>query len=283
MEPGVASIVRCGRAWGGLLRGRHGEGQSLRRRRRFRRAGGDDPVRRHGRRARADLLPRMKARRDYMTPAWWWSAGRSTTSSRGSCAAAWVGSVVWGSRLMKKVRRRAALALFARNGERRCRCENGTTHYDPDHHATNDLFLDADRQLQLRVIRASRPEHSIGAQRAKKRHIAAKLLLLRPGKDVSTSVRLGWSRVLPRRASPAADGVGRQRCRTEQARDGARRGLSAKGSPAASTSPCRNTCQRGRAFRSVIRLGGDVSGYRRHGRITRSFFDTTAPLLRRDG
>jgi cyclopropane-fatty-acyl-phospholipid synthase len=96
------------------------------------------------------------------------------------------GRGVFGSRLMKKLRR-AALKLFARNGERRAR-ENVHHHYDLDHRLY-DLFLDADRQYSCAYF--ERPGQSLDeAQLAKKRHITAKLLV-EPGQSV-LDIGCGW-------------------------------------------------------------------------------------------
>ncbi|WP_349369809.1 cyclopropane-fatty-acyl-phospholipid synthase family protein [Salinarimonas sp.] len=96
------------------------------------------------------------------------------------------GRGVFGSRLMKKLRR-AALALFSRNGERRAR-ENVHHHYDLDHRLY-DLFLDVDRQYSCAYF--ARPDMTLDeAQQAKKRHVAAKLLV-EPGQSV-LDIGCGW-------------------------------------------------------------------------------------------
>ncbi|MGP9819071.1 class I SAM-dependent methyltransferase [Salinarimonas sp. NSM] len=96
------------------------------------------------------------------------------------------GRGVWGTRLVRRLRR-AVLALFARNGERRARA-NVHHHYDLDHRLY-DLFLDADRQYSCAYF--ERPGQSLDeAQLAKKRHLTAKLLV-DPGHEV-LDIGCGW-------------------------------------------------------------------------------------------
>ncbi|GGK31664.1 SAM-dependent methyltransferase [Salinarimonas ramus] len=96
------------------------------------------------------------------------------------------GRGVWGSRLMRKLRR-AALAVFARNDERRARA-NVAHHYDLDHRLY-DLFLDADRQYSCAYFETPRTNLE-EAQLAKKRHVTAKLLV-EPGHEV-LDIGCGW-------------------------------------------------------------------------------------------
>ncbi|MGJ3262195.1 MAG: class I SAM-dependent methyltransferase [Salinarimonas sp.] len=96
------------------------------------------------------------------------------------------GRGVYGSRMMRTLRR-GMLRLFARNGERRARA-NVAHHYDLDHRFY-DLFLDADRQYSCAYF--ENPDDGLEeAQRAKKRHIAAKLLV-EPGHEV-LDIGCGW-------------------------------------------------------------------------------------------
>jgi cyclopropane-fatty-acyl-phospholipid synthase len=100
--------------------------------------------------------------------------------------------------------RRAARRLAPRNNPRRAQ-RNVTRHYDLDGRLY-DLFLDADRQYSCAYFET--PEASLEeAQAAKRRHIAAKLLV-RPGSRV-LDIGCGWGGLC--RYLVAVAGAGRAR------------------------------------------------------------------------
>lgn len=184
------------------------------------------------------------------------------------------GRGVYGSRLMKTIRR-GALALFARNGERRARA-NVAHHYDLDHRLY-DLFLDADRQYSCAYF--ERPGQSLDeAQRAKERHIAAKLLL-EPGQEV-LDIGCGWGGLALYLAGVAGAGrvtgitLSTEQHETARAR-AERDGLANRVDIA--LQDYRNV--RG-DFDRIVSVGMFEHVGRAH---YQDFFDTAARLLRRDG
>ncbi|WP_029031717.1 SAM-dependent methyltransferase [Salinarimonas rosea] len=184
------------------------------------------------------------------------------------------GRGVYGTRLVRKLRR-AVLALFARNGERRARA-NVSHHYDLDHRLY-DLFLDADRQYSCAYF--ERPGQSLDeAQLAKKRHITAKLLV-EPGHEV-LDIGCGWGGLALYLAGVAGagrvTGVTLSTEQYEMARErAAKRGLSSRIDIA-----LKDYRRVEGTFDRIVSVGMfEHVGPAHYG----EFFDTTARLLREDG
>jgi cyclopropane-fatty-acyl-phospholipid synthase len=184
------------------------------------------------------------------------------------------GRGLYGSRLVKKIRR-GALTLFARNGERRARA-NVHHHYDLDH-TLYDLFLDADRQYSCAYF--EHPGQSLDeAQFAKKRHIAAKLLL-EPGQDV-LDIGCGWGGLALYLTGVAGAGrVAGVTLSTEQ-HDMARARAEREGLSSRIAIALQDYRQVEGDFDRIVSVGMFEHVGRAH---YQEFFDTAARLLRRDG
>ena len=180
---------------------------------------------------------------------------------------------------MNKVRAVRAPGLFSRAKGVKRRASDEPLH----HHATNprhtlyDLFLDADRQYSCAYF--EHPGQSLDeAQRAKKRHIAAKLLL-EPGQDV-LDIGCGWGGLALYLAGVAGAGRVRGVTLSTEQHETARARAEREGLAGRIDIALQDYRTVAGDFDRIVSVGMFEHVGRAH---YQEFFDTTARLLRRDG